>query len=224
MIRLFKGIIPGVLQASYQAWTNILLAHRTAGTTPTATEKARYRHVDIKQALVNETRGKCAYCESKLRHIAYGDVEHIVPKSTSIEKTFDWSNLTLACDVCNTNKDDHFGNHDDLVDPYAVEPSTHLNFIGAMVLPMPGSGPGHITVSTLRLNRIDLVERRAERLEQLCRLLHLMVEVLDENRRDVIRRDLEREYTEDKEYSAMSKGYICAEFARIQAVTQTVAN
>ena len=77
---------------------------------------------------------------------------------------FEWSNLTLACDICNTNKGTHFGNHEDLVDPYAGEPSVHLIFLGAMVLAKPGSGPGLATESTLQLNRLELLERRRDRL------------------------------------------------------------
>lgn len=220
MIQLSKTGIPAVLEASFELWTQVLRDHQAAGTQPTATEKTRYRHADIKLALILETKGKCAYCESKLRHITYGDVEHIIPKSTSVERTFEWANLTLACDVCNTNKSNHFGTHDDLVDPYIVDPSDHLDFLGAVVLAAPGSAAGHATESTIRLNRIELLERRAERLQQVCKQLHLLVEVTDENRRAVIRRDLEREYADDMEYSAIVKQYVLDQLARIDAKMQ----
>jgi uncharacterized Zn-finger protein len=219
MIRLTKSEIPPVLAQNFAAWTLILRNHHLAGTQPTATEKARYRHPEIKAALVAETFAKCAYCESKLRHITYGDVEHIVPKSVELEKTFEWSNLTLACDICNTNKSSHFGNHEDLVDPYVVEPSNHLNFAGATVFAIPGDGPGMATESTLSLNRIDLVERRVERLSALNRQLHLLVEIADENKKAVIRRDIEtRELASDKEYAAMARKFVGDELRRIDAM------
>jgi uncharacterized protein (TIGR02646 family) len=59
----------------------------------------------------------CAYCESKLRHITYGDIEHIVAKAVDQSRTYDWTNLTIACDVCNTEKSDEEG----LVDPYTED-------------------------------------------------------------------------------------------------------
>jgi 5-methylcytosine-specific restriction endonuclease McrA len=221
MIRLSKKAVPAVLQQNFVAWTDALKNRMAAGEQPTDAEKTRYRHADIKTALVIETAGKCAYCESKLRHIAYGDVEHIIPKVTDLEKTFEWSNLTLACDICNTNKGTHFGNHQDLVDPYAGEPSLHLNFVGAAVFARPGSHPGIATETTLKLNRIDLVERRMDRLSSLVRQLHLIVEVANENTKAILRRDLEtNELTADREYAAMARAFVSEELRKIDAAAQ----
>jgi len=221
MIRLSKKTVPPVLAENAAAWTQVLLDHEAANTTPTPTEKSRYRHADIKVALLEETCGKCAYCESKLRHVTYGDIEHISPKSLDVRKTFEWENLTLACDVCNTNKSDHFGNHEDLVDPYVLEPSDHLDFLGATVLSRPGSTPGLITESTLVLNRADLLERRRDRLSNLCKQLHLIVEVTDPNKKEVLRRDLRREMQDDKEYAAMARAYIPQQLSRLDDLSTT---
>jgi len=218
VIRLTKGAIPAILHTNFAAWTQTLRDRMAAGQPPTETEKTRYRHTDIKDALIQETFGKCAYCESKIRHVTYGDVEHIVPKSILLEKTFEWTNLTLACDVCNTNKGAHFGNHEDLIDPYVVEPSVHLDFPGAMVLPRPGSVAGFATEATIKLNRLELLERRAERLSSLSRQLHLLVVVQDANTRAVLRRDLEaNETTPEKEYAAMARAYLTEQLRRLDA-------
>ncbi|MGZ3456995.1 MAG: hypothetical protein ACXU86_00660 [Archangium sp.] len=40
-----------------------------------------YGHATVKQALLEAQHGKCAFCESKFVHIAYGDVEHFRPKA-----------------------------------------------------------------------------------------------------------------------------------------------
>ena len=216
MIRLNKAGKPAILVEKAAAWTKVLTDHQAAGTLPTDAEKSRYRHPEIKAVLITETVGKCAYCESKLRHITYGDVEHIIPKSTDVTKTFEWKNLTLACDVCNTNKGSHFGSHEDLVDPYVVNPEDHFNFAGANILSKPGSGAGLATESTLKLNRIELIERRSDRLRFLNRQLHLLVEVTDPNKRAVIRRDLEtHEVSADKEFAGMARAYIRDELRRI---------
>ena len=65
MITLEKGEEPEVLTRNALHWTNVVMNKLNAGETPTKTEKGRYNHVDVKQALIAETHGKCAYCESK---------------------------------------------------------------------------------------------------------------------------------------------------------------
>ena len=68
---------------------------------PRALTKGDYKHPDNKIALKNSTFGKCMYCESKITHIDYGDIEHIKPKSKYPTLKFTWSNLGFACTVCN---------------------------------------------------------------------------------------------------------------------------
>lgn len=79
-----------------------------------------YGHDDVKQLLLSIQNNKCCYCESRVTHIDYGDVEHIRPKSSyrqgkETERIFpgyfwlvyDWSNLLLSCKLCNeTHKND----------------------------------------------------------------------------------------------------------------------
>ena len=60
------------------------------GETPTETERRRYNHAEIKSALIAETHGKCAYCESKIRHVSYGDIEHVMPKVNDPTRWFEW--------------------------------------------------------------------------------------------------------------------------------------
>ena len=68
----------------------------------------------MKNALITAQQGKCAFCESKVRHIAHGDVEHYRPKGgvrqsdgDALEQpgyfwlAYGWGNLFFACQVCN---------------------------------------------------------------------------------------------------------------------------
>jgi len=91
MIKLQKLAKPPILVANETTWIQTLVDKVALGQTPTDTEKTRYRHAQIKAALVQETHGKCAYCESKLLHIHHGDVEHIMPKSLDLSKIVEWS-------------------------------------------------------------------------------------------------------------------------------------
>jgi hypothetical protein len=40
-----------------------------------------YGAVSVKKALRKAQHDKCAFCESKIAHVAYGDVEHFRPKA-----------------------------------------------------------------------------------------------------------------------------------------------
>ena len=43
-------------------------------------DSSLYGAPDVKQTLIEIQHGKCCFCESKITHIAYGDVEHFRPK------------------------------------------------------------------------------------------------------------------------------------------------
>lgn len=204
MIKLKKLEKPDILKNHAVAWSQILLARLAANSKPSDIEKNRYRHPEIKSVLIEETNGKCAYCESKLLHIAYGDIEHIIPKSTKAEVAFEWDNLTLACDVCNTNKSDKFSFGVGFIDPYLKDPAEHFYFLGPIVYAKPGDADARLTEETLKLNRPELVERRSQRM----RYLRDQVEVIrlaPAHLRDTLIQVLNEEANADKEYAAIAK-------------------
>lgn len=95
-----------------------------------------YANKAIKKALKTAQHDKCCFCESKITHIAYGDVEHFRPKGAFAQQlsdplqrpgyywlAYDWSNLFLSCQICNQrfkkslfpllNPEDRARNHHD---------------------------------------------------------------------------------------------------------------
>lgn len=74
-----------------------------------------YGSKSVKNALIKAQHGKCFLCESKVTHIAYGDVEHFRPKGGSQQSAdekklkvpgyywlaYVWENLFFACQICN---------------------------------------------------------------------------------------------------------------------------
>ena len=222
MIKIVKGETPKILSENWVAWTEALQKKKAEGLEPTDTEKSRYRNPDIKKALIKETYGKCAYCESKLLHIAYGDIEHIMPKSKDIDKIFKWENLTLACDICNTNK----GNVEDLIDPYIEDPETLIKFVGPLLLPALGSQKAWTTKQILDLNRIELVEKRKEKIENLYAHIKIFYEVGDKKQRQILKENfVKNEALAEKEFAAMARHFIRIELERIFSddCTATVA-
>ena len=77
-------------------------------------DNSLYGATSVKNALIAAQQGKCAFCESKVRHIAHGDVEHYRPKGGVRQSEGDpleqpgyfwlayaWTNLFFACQLCN---------------------------------------------------------------------------------------------------------------------------
>lgn len=205
MIKLEKGEEPEVLARNWADWTTVVVEKIAAGEKPTNTERRRYNHVEIKQALVAETHGKCAYCESKLRHISYGDIEHVVPKADNPSEWFRWSNLTLACDVCNTNKADAPVGGGGFVDPYNVDPEEHFWQLGPIVYPKPGCDGAALTERLLDLNRADLVERRKERQDRLWRMLDSIERCENPHLKNLLWEEFNAESEAQREYAALSR-------------------
>jgi uncharacterized protein (TIGR02646 family) len=205
MISLTKVEEPEVLRANGPGWLKTIEDKLAAGEIPTETEKGRYRHPQIKDALKVETHGKCAYCESTLLHIAFGDVEHISPKSLKLADTFRWDNLTLACDVCNTYKK----NISNLIDPYVDDPSHHFRFMGPMLYANPNEPRAVITAKQLKLNRPDLVTQRAKRLDAISSIMLIIKTTRDVGIKQVMLADLrENEAADHSEYAAFVRSFL----------------
>ena len=195
---------PQVLDQNAEIWTDQVLAAIEAGEDATSYQKSRYNRAEIKEVLVAETAGKCAYCESKVLHIDFGDIEHIIPKSQRPELWFEWNNLTLACGVCNNKKRAYFDEGLPLLDPYLDEPEDCLLFFGPLARACPGDQNAQMTERTLELNRPKLIERRTEKLDQLLALANLLNQA-DEPLRGLLEEDFLRETGSEREYASMAR-------------------
>jgi uncharacterized protein (TIGR02646 family) len=206
MIKLQKGPIPNALDENAAKWTKALLDKIANGEKPTDAEKSKYRREDVKAALVAETNGKCAYCESKIKHIHHGDVEHIYPKSLDPSKSFEWENLTLACEVCNQFKSDYDPYVEHIIDPYLIDPEQHLRFFGGLIYSR-GTPHGNASKEILRLQRPALVEQRNEHIDNIMKIYGRIFDVsLPLGVRQAIYDDLVGTYTDGSAaYSAMAK-------------------
>jgi len=80
-----------------------------------------YGHDSVKDALIQAQHGKCCFCEAKITHISYGDVEHFRPKAGYRQDAgdplgrpgyywlaYEWSNLYLCCQLCNQRHKKNF--------------------------------------------------------------------------------------------------------------------
>lgn len=171
MIELNKVTKPQSLIDNGDAWTKELMDDFYQNGVIDKTKQSKYNKPDIKQALKNETKEKCAYCESKVTHIYPGDIEHIIPKSIYPRLTYTWSNLTLGCYWCNNKKRDFLDKACKLLNPYKDKTREHLRAFGPLIMHINSSKRGEITWRILELNRTELRDKRQEKIEELQLLI-----------------------------------------------------
>ena len=171
MIKVERTEEPEILRNNKEEWLNQL----RCATSKSEKEKIakKYRHSQIKQALIDMLNDKCAYCESKITHIEWGHIEHYKPKSVYEELTFEWTNLLLACSICNVNKDKKFPVENDngpFINPCDDEPNDHFMFdFSNEIASVYGITPrGKTTEELLDLNRHDLRKKRTEHIKMIA--------------------------------------------------------
>ncbi len=154
-----------------------------------------YGDNQVKEQLIIDQSGKCCFCESKMLHITFADVEHFRPKmevqqakrSRKIRPgyfwlAYNWNNLMLSCEKCNrTYKRNYFPLRTGvvrsmpssqepitdtlLINPYLESPEEHLTFSGEYVNAKTDKGTH--SIEYFGLGRKDLLETRGERLRIL---------------------------------------------------------
>lgn len=204
MRKLVKITISTALQseinANIQKYAQLLIA----GEVIPDGLKAAYRSDKVKSSLKIETLGKCAYCESRMLHVDYGDIEHIQPKGRNPHLTFSYENLTLSCGICNTKK----AAHDDIINPYVTDPSDHLFALGPMIFRRQSSDLGFIAERRLDLNRTALLIRRVERLQAISNIANQIAVTSDATIRSILVDELKEEASIDGEFSMITQAYV----------------
>jgi|TARA_Y100000389_G_scaffold37868_2_gene32162 uncharacterized protein (TIGR02646 family) len=132
-----------------------------------ALDSQNYKHPTNKEALRKANFDKCMYCESKISHVDFGDIEHIKPKSKLPELQYNWDNLGYSCSICNNNKKDKYDETCSAINPYHEDPSHHVIFSGAMLFSKQGSEKGKVTILDIGLNRNGLIEKRLEKTNEI---------------------------------------------------------
>lgn len=176
---------------------------------PTAVLDA-YRAPGIKEHLLVESHGKCVYCESKITHVYWGDVEHIRPKASFPRERLTIENLCLACARCNNAKSDFWNAATPLLNPYEDDPAESLMAFGSWITRRPGRERARVTIDRLQLNRMDLVERRHERWLLIQPLVEQYVQTAEGPVREVIRNELLNQASDASEYALVVRAYLDA--------------
>jgi len=180
MIKLRRIAKPKILEQKSGQWTLKLLSATTKKEKDNAQKK--YNHNQVKQALIDMFNGKCAYCESKITHIDYGHIEHFKPKHKFKDLCFEWSNLLLACGVCNgaEHKGEKFPDDQEggpIINPCEDDPGEHFifsyDFHARLATVVDKTVRGKVTKDLLGLNRNDLRDYRSRQVNRLLVLKKL---------------------------------------------------
>jgi uncharacterized protein (TIGR02646 family) len=164
-----------------------------------------YGHSSVKHVLQRAQHDKCCFCEGIFRGYAAGDVEHFRPKAYSQQEAggtkfypgyywlaYSWENLLFSCQNCNrshkrnifplSNPTKRARKHTVpvtrekplIVDPAgADDPRDHIRFRDEV--PIGITKRGRVTVDVLQLDRLDLNDRRREKLNELIGLSEAVV-------------------------------------------------
>lgn len=183
-----RPAIPGTLRDNSEKWTTDLLdaiaENETTGEEIPKTVYNRYKQDDVLEALkqmYGDGYGTChcCYCESPIEPVSFPQIEHRKPKSKDLfpEETFNWDNLHLVCQTCNTNKGTKWDDTEEILDAFHDVPiEEHLGYrveIPEGVYRDTSSGRGITTEEHADLNRPSL------RLARL-KIWHPMLEKIKE--------------------------------------------
>ena len=156
-----------------------------------------YGHKKVKAALIKAQHDKCCFCESKVTHISYGDVEHFRPKAGVRQKSgarlekpgyywlaYGWSNLFFSCQLCNqrykenlfplVKPGDRAKSHNDDIDiekPVFINPTEDaekfISFREEVIFAIDDNPRGEATIKALGLDRDKLNDIRKDYYDKL---------------------------------------------------------
>lgn len=173
---------------------------------PEALKKGQYSHKKNKEALKRGTYDKCMYCESKISHISFGDIEHIKPKSIFPNEKYKWENLGYSCSQCNNIKSNKYNEKNPIINPYTDTPSKHLLALGAILEPKSKKGKITIEKSTgLNLNRNALLEARGEKVKILEKFIETAKDIKNPKVKENLIEALKDSTKNNSEYSFVAK-------------------
>lgn len=199
MIQITKKIgtdAPNILKTKGVAEIAVFNAKADTGNYTFAFTSEIYGHDDVKSTLIVLQDYKCCFCESKIGHISYGDVEHFRPKAGWVQEeekinspgyywlAYVWDNLLLSCQKCNQRyKKNHFPLVDpetrniagrninaeeaQFIHPVNENPETYISFNEEIPIAIEENVRGDKTIKKLGLDRELLNEQRRATLNKI---------------------------------------------------------
>lgn len=191
MIKIIKDKKPPqVLITNESTWTtellNEIIVHGGYKNLPETIKQliaTRYKHQDIKNALIPKLDTKCAFCESMPNESGYIEVEHYLPKSIYHTETYSWENLLPSCKRCNLKKLALDTGKYPIVKPDSEDPEEYFSYNNIKIIPKKDCKDkmkANRTIKKLELNQHRLIKPRSELLVNLVDYENELEKVLKE--------------------------------------------
>ncbi len=215
MIQFTRTAKPNVLVQNAENWTTeYLQAKENYNNLKTSESKNilknienRYKHIEVKASLKTMFQKKCAFCESHITHIDYGQIEHFKPKSKYPEFCFEWNNFLLSCAICNgkSNKGDKFpleNENGSFINPVDENPNEFFKFefdeVTNKFLIFPKNERAFTTIKELGLNRENLSEFRTN---ELSKITFVINEIINKNKEELLDKFISQFSQKDQFYA-----------------------
>ncbi len=169
---------------------------------------ADYKHPENKKSLMDASFGKCVYCESKVSHVYFGDVEHLKPKGKYPTLEFDWLNLGFVCAKCNNAKSNKYDDGTPYINPYEDDPVDFLVTFGDLLRHKQGNERGELTILDIDLNRLDLVEKRKTQLDAIGKAIDACMRTRNVVLKNIALESIKEEAADNREYSLFIKSLL----------------
>jgi len=162
MRKLYKGQTPSFLKEIVQE-KNYKFSNNSQSRKDWRNIVSKFRK-QLHEVLSVETNNMCAYCETSL--VGGSNIEHILPKSQFPELMFEWENLTMICQQCNSRKTDRTLP----INPFTDNPHDHFSYDQTGRI-FPETASGAEVIDILSLNRLPLIESRLKTIELITILI-----------------------------------------------------
>lgn len=229
MILIKMADEPKILKDNKEKWLMELEEELNKGVAVSKLPKKfsdRYRHKDIKSALVSSSHNKCAYCESSLTQGSYMEVEHFKPKSLYPKLFYTWDNYLPVCKKCNVTKLDHDVVKEEIINPAKEDPEEIIKYCGLQMYPKCEDNLGKVqrTINVLKLNTDILQGERAKIANDLNDLFTLIDCIIGNDYcihhsnktnyyRDIIKL-VDRHLESSRIYAGFSRWYVSENFPK----------
>lgn len=156
---------------------------------PELENKKSYDSEDIYKQLLNDCSNKCYLCGEVIPSRSW-QIEHFIPHEQGkyIDKQYDWTNLLLSCNYCNSKKSDSYnkiGANKDIFHPnrdlieieisHFYDPITDENVI---LLNNNGSSIGENTIELLeKIYNLNGVSSKSFKMRETCKELKKSIEI-----------------------------------------------
>jgi uncharacterized protein (TIGR02646 family) len=128
---------------------------------------------------------KCAFCESKISQVDYGQIEHFKPKSLYPTLCFEWDNFLLSCSLCNGtgskgNKFPLDADEGPFINPVEENPDDFFRFeydeTLKQFLVLPKNIRAVTMLKIIKINREELAEHRTKEMFKILRFIDEVIE------------------------------------------------